>query len=125
MPRYQGIQRNQEVLGTMRRFGSVALCCIGIAAVGAGTAVADSSNGDSTPSGSDVASQSCVAKLHSMGAKAFKALYGKNAMHTCKRKQSGSGTSTVNIAAQQCKAEQADPNFAASHGGMTFDQFYG
>ena len=28
-------------------------------------------------------------------------------------------------AAQQCKAEQADPNFAASHGGKTFDEFYG
>jgi hypothetical protein len=31
----------------------------------------------------------------------------------------------VSNAAQQCKAEQADANFAATHNGMTFDQFYG
>ena len=28
-------------------------------------------------------------------------------------------------ASKQCKAEAADPNFAASHGGKTFAQFYG
>ncbi len=28
-------------------------------------------------------------------------------------------------AAKECKAEQADPNFAASHDGKTFDEFYG
>jgi hypothetical protein len=27
--------------------------------------------------------------------------------------------------AQQCRSEQADPNFAATHGGKTFAQFYG
>jgi hypothetical protein len=27
--------------------------------------------------------------------------------------------------AQQCRNEQADPNFAANHGGKTFAQFYG
>jgi hypothetical protein len=28
-------------------------------------------------------------------------------------------------AAHQCKAEQADPGFAAAHGGKSFDEFYG
>ncbi len=28
-------------------------------------------------------------------------------------------------AAKACKAEQADPDFAASHDGKTFDEFYG
>lgn len=111
----------------MRRFSTVMLCCLGVAAIGAGSALADSSNGNGndTPSASQVASQQCVTQLHAMGAKAFKALYGKNAMRTCKGKQSGPANSTVGNAAQQCKAEQADPNFAASHGGLTFDQFYG
>jgi len=27
--------------------------------------------------------------------------------------------------AKQCRTEQADPNFAANHGGKTFAQFYG
>jgi hypothetical protein len=28
-------------------------------------------------------------------------------------------------AAKECKAERADPNFAATHDGKTFEQFYG
>ena len=28
-------------------------------------------------------------------------------------------------AAQQCRIEQNDPNFAATHDGKTFEQFYG
>jgi hypothetical protein len=28
-------------------------------------------------------------------------------------------------AAKECKAERADANFAATHGGKTFEQFYG
>jgi len=30
-----------------------------------------------------------------------------------------------NAAKQQCKAERADPGFAAAHQGKTFEQFYG
>jgi hypothetical protein len=66
-----------------------------------------------------------------MGVKAFKALYGDNApkyqhaMRNCQRQHGKSAGNVVGNAAQQCKAEQADPNFATGHGGMTFDQFYG
>ena len=34
------------------------------------------------------------------------------------------GQNTTN-AAKQCKAEQADPNFASTHGGKSFSDFYG
>lgn len=109
----------------MRRFSSVALCCLGIAAVGAGTALADSDNGNSTPNPKQVASQQCTAQLHAMGADAFKGLYGKHAMQTCKGKKQESAENLVGNAAQQCKAERSDPNFPAAHNGQTFDEVYG
>ncbi len=84
------------------------------------------------------ASKACKAERAAMGVDAFNAKYGsnknkKNALGKCVSAKSGqkvaqavadSSQQVVN-AAQQCKAEQADPNFAASHGGKTFDQFYG
>jgi hypothetical protein len=33
--------------------------------------------------------------------------------------------SAVKNAAQECEAERSDPNFAASHGGKSFEEFYG
>jgi hypothetical protein len=107
----------------MKKIGSVVLCCVGVAVIGSSAALADS--GNSTPNPKQVAAQQCTAQLHAMGAKAFKALYAKPAMQTCQGKQGKSGQNTVNNAAQQCKAEQADPNFATGHNGVTFDQFYG
>jgi hypothetical protein len=77
------------------------------------------------PSADQLASQACVAEKKAMGNKAFKALYGKRAMQTCKGKQSKSAKAKVANAAQTCKAEQADPNFAATHDGKTFDEVYG
>jgi hypothetical protein len=107
----------------MKRISSVVLCCVGVAVIGSSAALADS--GNSTPNPNQVAAQQCTAQLHAMGAKAFKALYAKPAMQTCQGKQGKSAQNTVNNAAQQCKAEQADPNFATGHNGVTFDQFYG
>jgi hypothetical protein len=112
----------------MKRIGSVVLCCLGIGAIGASVALAE--NGNSTPNPNQVAAQQCTTELHTMGVKAFKGLYGdqpkgQHAMRNCQRQHGKSATNVVNNAAQQCKAEQADPNFAAGHGGMTFDQVYG
>jgi hypothetical protein len=107
----------------MKRIGSVVLCCIGVGVIGTGAALAD--NGNSTPSPNQVAAQTCTGQLHLMGPKTFKATYAKPAMKTCQAQQGKSAQNTVNNAAQQCRTEQADPNFAAGHGGMTFDQFYG
>jgi hypothetical protein len=81
--------------------------------------------GNDEPSADQLASSQCVAQQHAIGTKAFKALYGKRAMQTCKRKGTPQANGVLDNAAQQCKAEQADPNFAAAHGGATFDQFYG
>jgi hypothetical protein len=112
----------------MKRIGSVVLCCIGVSAIGASMALAG--NGNGTPNPNQVAAQQCTSELHAMGVKAFKGLYGdppkgQHAMRNCQRQHGKSAGNAVNNAAQQCKAEQADPNFAAGHGGMTFDQFYG
>jgi len=112
----------------MKRFGSVVLCCLGIGAIGASVAVAG--NGNSTTNPNQVAAQQCTTELHAMGIKAFKGLYGdqpkgQHAMRNCQQQHGKSARIVANNAAQQCKAEQADPNFAAGHSGMTFDQFYG
>src|SRR5512132_3989566 len=112
----------------MKRFGSVVLCCLGVGAIGASIAVAG--NGNSTPNPNQVAAQQCTTELHAMGIKAFKGLYGdqpkgQHAMRNCQRQHGKSARNDISNAAQQCKAEQADPNFAASHGGMTFEQSYG
>jgi hypothetical protein len=118
----------------MKRIGSVVLCCLGVTAIGASGALAQ--DGNSTPNPNQVASQICTGQLHAMGVKAFKNLYGdphksgdpskkQHAMRNCKRQNGHQAGNVVGNAAQQCKAEQADPNFATSHGGMTFDQVYG
>src|SRR5581483_3795208 len=110
----------------MKRIGSVAVCSLAVAAIGAGLAYA----GNSTPTPNQVAATQCTNELHAMGVKAFKGLYGdppkgQHAMRNCQRQHGKSAHNVVNNASQQCRAEQADPNFAAGHGGLTFDQFYG
>lgn len=112
----------------MKKIGSVVLCCIGVSAIGATAALAG--DGNSTPNPNQVAANQCTSELHAMGVKAFKGLYGdppkgQHAMRNCQRQHGKSAGNMATNAAQQCKTEQADPNFATSHGGMTFDQFYG
>jgi len=43
----------------------------------------------------------------------------------CVKKQTAQANQNKVNAAKECTTEQADANFAASHGGKTFDQFYG
>ena len=114
----------------MKRIGSVVLCCIGVAAIGTGAALADS--GNSTPNPNQVAAQQCTNELHTMGVKAFKPLYGDNdpkfqhAMRNCQRKHRQSGENVIGNASQQCRAEQSDPTtIPGNTSGLTFDQFYG
>jgi hypothetical protein len=112
----------------MKRISSVVLCCASVAAIGASVALADA--GNSTPNPNQVAAQQCTTELHTMGGKAFKGLYGdqpkgQHAMRNCQRKHGKSAKNVVNNSAQQCRTEQTDPNFPASHGGMTFDEVYG
>ena len=76
------------------------------------------------------ASQTCKTQRTQMGASAFRATYGtnadgSNAFGKCVSKMSSAQSRDRGAANTACKAEQADPNFAAGHGGKTFDQFYG
>jgi hypothetical protein len=84
-------------------------------------------NGAPTPS--SVANQICKNEQTSMGA-LFATTYGTNASRSnafgqCVAKNAGAAQQDVTNAAKQCQTEQADANFAANHGGKTFDQYYG
>ena len=111
----------------MKRLITIGVSCAVVASLGAGSALAanGNSNGNTKPNPHKLASQQCAAQKQAMGNKAFKALYGKHAMRTCKRHQGAQATADIDNASQACSAEQADPNFATQHGGMTFVQFYG
>jgi hypothetical protein len=74
--------------------------------------------------------QDCRAQRTAIGAAAFNSLYGtnrtrSNAMGKCVSKVTHSQAVNHSNASKACRAEQSDPDFAANHGGMTFDQFYG
>jgi hypothetical protein len=76
------------------------------------------------------ASESCKAQRAAMGTSAFEATYGtnkskSNAFGKCVSKAQSAQSAARSDANAKCKAEQSDPSFAASHGGKTFDQFYG
>jgi hypothetical protein len=111
----------------MKMFGSVVLTCAVVACIAAGAALAE----NPSPTPEQVASKQCTAELHAVGIKQFKIIHGdsapkyQHAMRNCKGKHENSAENTISNAAKACKAEQADPNFAAGHGGLTFDQFYG
>lgn len=80
------------------------------------------------------ASQECKAERAELGAEAFANKYGsnknkKNAFGKCVSRKAtpavnGEAKKRIN-AARACKAEQQDPNFAATHDGKTFGEFYG
>ena len=54
--------------------------------------------------------------------------YGKCVSSTAKQRANEDAAqekAAKTNAAKKCKAEREDPNFAATHGGKTFEQFYG
>src|SRR5947209_7497495 len=80
------------------------------------------------------AQKQCRAELKAMGKTTFGKTYGtnkndKNAFGKCvshREKQNSADVSkATKNAAQTCKAQKSDPNFAAQHSGKTFSQFYG
>ena len=82
------------------------------------------------PSPAKNAAKTCSALRTASGEANFKAAFGtnktkSNAFGKCVAKQTPVEQKAVKAAKNTCKAEQADPNFAAAHGGKTFDQFYG
>jgi hypothetical protein len=82
---------------------------------------------DNSPTPSQQASTLCKQQRTAMGATAFNLLYGgsKNAYGRCVSKLASTVSSDTANASKQCAAERADASFPTSHGGKTFDQFYG
>lgn len=78
----------------------------------------------SMASGGQSSAQAQCTKLRaSMGAQAFAAAYPS--FGACVSKLAPVDQGNTAAAQATCQAQQADTNFAASHGGKTFDQFYG
>lgn len=86
-----------------------------------------------------ITAKACNTERKAAGKEAFESVYGKPAMRNCmadkrpeakkavkkgKKAKSLVDKQIVN-AAKACKAERSDPNFAATHDGKTFDEFYG
>jgi hypothetical protein len=103
-----------------------------VVATAALAAVPAVSFAQSPPSAKDRATavRLCRAQLTAMGPAAFKQFYGANtskanAWGKCVSKFARLQQSNRTNAAKQCRAEQNDPSFAATHDGKTFAQFYG
>jgi hypothetical protein len=82
-----------------------------------------------SPSASSPA-QRCDVQRTAIGTSAFNQLYGtnasdQNAFGKCVAKLARTDVQNQANAAQSCRAEQNDANFATNHGGKTFAQFYG
>ena len=76
------------------------------------------------------AAQTCRTQRTTMGTAAFNALYGanendRNAFGKCVSRLARAEQENRTTASSQCRTEQDDPSFATSHGGKTFEQFYG
>ena len=91
-------------------------------ALTAGGAVAGNGKGKAF---GKLAAKECAKEKKALGQEAFNALYGKPAMPNCIGVTKPEAKQASKSAAKECKAEQADPNFAATHDGKTFDEFYG
>ena len=85
---------------------------------------------ETAPAPAKNAAQTCKDMRTAAGEANFKAAFGtnktkSNAFGKCVSKQTKIEEAAVKAAKSTCKAEQDDPNFAAAHGGKTFNQFYG
>src|ERR671937_1382015 len=81
------------------------------------------------PSPAKQAAKDCAALRAKMGATAFAQAFGSpgtsNAFGKCVSKLAQVEQANTTSANSLCRAEQNDPNFAATHDGKTFAQFYG
>lgn len=73
------------------------------------------------------ASKDCAALRAKIGSAAFDQAFGggSNAFGSCVAKLARLEQANLSSADALCRAEQADPNFASSHDGKSFAQFYG
>jgi hypothetical protein len=82
-----------------------------------------------TPTPAQQASKDCASLRAKMGATPFAQAFAtagtSNAFGKCVSKFTPVERANTTSANTLCSAEQADPTFAAAHGGMTFVAFYG
>jgi hypothetical protein len=95
------------------------VCLVALAAPAA--ALAD----NPSPGDFQAAQKACAAQRTAMTLATFKATYGANAYGKCVSTWAHKVQQNTAAASASCQALKADANFAASHGGKTFDQFYG
>jgi hypothetical protein len=81
----------------------------------------------SNPTPSQLAEKDCRALRATMGGVAFAQAFGGTsaAFGACVAKLARGEQANVRSANSLCQAEQADPTFSLTHGGKTFDEFYG
>ena len=100
---------------------SLAALVVPAASFGSGPTGQDRENG----------ARACRALRASMGLDIFRQTYGtvqsnrKNAFGRCVSMWAHAAHQSRISARAACSAEQADPNFAANHNGMSFAEFYG
>jgi hypothetical protein len=104
----------------------VLVAAFAVAAILPVAALAD----EASPSDKANGARSCQALKASLGAATFASTYGtnadkSNAFGKCVSKWTQTEHQNRHAASTACTAEQADANFAASHDGKTFAQFYG
>jgi hypothetical protein len=78
-----------------------------------------------TPTPTQQASKDCASLRARIGVTAFAQAFGSSAFGKCVSKLTPAERANTTSANSLCSAEQADPNFAAAHGGLTFAAFYG
>jgi hypothetical protein len=80
-----------------------------------------------TPTPAKAAAKDCAALRAKIGNVAFTQGFGggSSAFGVCVSKLARLEQANLSSASALCRAEQADPNFASTHGGKTFTQFYG
>jgi hypothetical protein len=80
-----------------------------------------------SPKPAQAARRDCSALRAKIGSAAFTQAFGggANAFGVCVSRLTRFERADLNSANALCRAEQADPNFASTHGGMTFVEFYG
>jgi hypothetical protein len=107
----------------MKRF----LICAALATLVVPAAFAEAPTGQDREN----AARACRALRAQMGVELFRLSYGtaqsnrKNAFGKCVSQWSRAERQNRINAREACNVEQADPNFAASHDGKSFDEFYG
>src|SRR6266508_4400174 len=96
-----------------------AICVVALAAPAAALA------NNPSPGDFQVAQKACAAQRTAMTLAVFKQTYGANAYGKCVSTWAHKSQQNTAAASASCQAQKADANFAGTHGGKTFAQFYG